>query len=76
MRLYQRYPDLDLDLDGAVAELQLKTVHILRDEELVVGEVFLGGERVAGVGVHELHLFCLVPQGDRAQGVAALVKQT
>ena len=54
-------------------ELQLEAVHILRYEELVVGEVLLGGEVVAEEGVHHLHLLSPGPQGDRAQRVAALV---
>ena len=62
-------------LDGAVEEGELKAVHILGDEELVVGEVFLGGESVAPEEVHHLHLLRLCPQGDRAQRVAAFVQQ-
>jgi hypothetical protein len=66
-------------LDGTVVEVELKAVHILRDEELVVGEVFLGGvdgAAAAAEGVDQLHLLRLAPQGDGAQGVAAFVQQT
>ena len=35
----------DLVLDGAVGELQLELVHVVRHKELVVGEVFLAAEK-------------------------------
>jgi hypothetical protein len=64
-------------LDGTVVEVEVKAVHILRDEELVVGEVLFGGvDGVAAEGVDQLHLLRLAPQGDGAQGVAAFVQQT
>jgi hypothetical protein len=64
-----------MDLHGAVGEGELKAVHILGQEELVVGEVFLGGEREPGVGVHQFHLLSPRPQRDRPQRVAAFVQQ-
>jgi hypothetical protein len=64
-----------MDLHGAVGESELKAVHILGEEELVVGEVFLGGEREPGVGIHQFHLLSPRPQRDRAQRVAAFVQQ-
>ncbi len=64
-----------MDLHGAVGEGELKAVHILGQEELVVGEVFLGGEGEAGVGVHQFHLLSPRPQRNRAQRVPAFVQQ-
>jgi hypothetical protein len=64
-----------MNLNSAVEKVELKAVHILWDEELVVGEVFLSGEDAIAVGVDQLHLLRLGPQCNGAQGVAAFVQQ-